>query len=147
VDVLVVDDDMFVREAVAEILEDEGLEVAQASSGEAALEALGTSDAVAPSVLVVDVHLGRGRMGGVALAIALRGRWPALGIVVISSHQASLGHAGVLACRERRLMKPFPPGMLVRAVRELADHTAGTGGSREAEANQSHSLSPLVETR
>jgi CheY-like chemotaxis protein len=123
-DVFVVDEERFVREVAAESLEEAGLDVAQASSGEAALEALNTSVNMAPTVLVAEVNLGRCRMDGITLALELRRRWPKLGIVVISGHAANLDRASVLAWRERRLMKPFSSEALVRAVCELSDDAA-----------------------
>jgi len=123
-DVLLVDGEALAREAAAESLEEAGLEVAQASSGEAALQALDASAAVVPTVLVTEVDLGCRRMDGIALALELRRRSPRLGIVVISGHVASLDRASVLASCERRLLKPFSSEALVRAVCELSDHAA-----------------------
>jgi two-component system, NtrC family, nitrogen regulation response regulator NtrX len=146
-DVLVVDGDALAREAVAEALEEEGLEVAQASSGEVAVQAMDASAGAAPKVLVSDVHLGPGRMDGTALAAALRGRWPALGVVVISGHGQIPGGPDALAGHERHLVKPFPPGALVRAVRELTDHAGADASSCETARERSSQSSPSAEPR
>jgi CheY-like chemotaxis protein len=119
-DVLMVEDETLLREALTESLEAAGLQVAGAASGEAALEVmLAQAGQPPPPVLVTDVNLGRGRMDGIALAAELRHRWPALGVVVMSGHAPNLARCVALAPHERRLLKPFAAGALVQAVREL----------------------------
>ncbi len=61
VDVLLVEDQGPVRAVLAELLEDAGLEVAEAASGEAALCCI--ARAGPPDVLVTDLDLGPG-VGG-----------------------------------------------------------------------------------
>ena len=53
--VLVVDDDPYIREALSEVLGDEGYPVATARDGEEALERLGT--APAPSLILLDLRM------------------------------------------------------------------------------------------
>ena len=125
-EVLLVDDDPLIREAVADALGAAGLKVGQAADAEAALAAdrIGTGAEPPPAVLVTDVNLGPG-MDGLALAEAARRRLPGLGIVYITGRPSNLdGHA--LGARERFLPKPFAPETVVRAVRSLlaAPHPA-----------------------
>lgn len=119
-DVFVVEDEPLVREIITESLQETGLEVGEAASAEAALEALAAHGGKPPSpVLVTDVNLGHSRMDGIALAAELRHRWPALGVVVISGQEANLARSAALAPNERHLFKPFSPDALVHAVHEL----------------------------
>ncbi|MBV1798887.1 response regulator [Siccirubricoccus sp. G192] len=119
-DVLVVEDEVLLREVLTESLEAAGLQVAGAASAEAALEAmLAHPGQPPPPVLVTDVNLGRGCMDGFALVAELRHRWPALGVVVMSGYAPNLARCVALAPHERHLLKPFAPGALVRAVHEL----------------------------
>jgi CheY-like chemotaxis protein len=152
-DVLLVEDEPLVREAVAEALDEAGLEVARADSAEAALAALGVApnghptaeaapdhpppDAALPAVLVTDVNLGpASALDGFALAAALRRRWPGIGVVVITGRMANLARCAELAPPERHFLKPFAPEALVQAVRELAaappasDLACGRGPAR-----------------
>jgi CheY-like chemotaxis protein len=147
-DVLLVEDEPLVREAVAEALGEAGLDVAQAGSAEGALAAVGlAADAAAsaaavprrppattgvpappppapPAVLVTDVNLASAADGaaldGFALAAALRRRWPTLGVVVTTGREANLARCAELTPPGRHFLKPFAPEELVRAVRELA---------------------------
>ena len=53
--VLVVDDDPYIREALAEVLEDEGYRVATARDGEEALERLGREPL--PALILLDLRM------------------------------------------------------------------------------------------
>jgi DNA-binding response OmpR family regulator len=118
-DVLLVEDEPLVREMVTEWLEDAGLRVAAAANAEVALALTGVFDKSPPPVLVADAWLGPNSMDGITLAAELRHRWPGLGVVTMTEDEAALTRWGAPAPRERRLVKPFSPVALVRAVREL----------------------------
>lgn len=81
--VLVVDDDLDIRETLVELLEDEGYMVDTAADGEAALGQL--RDAAEPSVILLDLMMPR--MDGFAFLQELRGdpRLAALPIVVLTA--------------------------------------------------------------
>jgi CheY-like chemotaxis protein len=116
-DLLVVEDEPLVRHSVVESLRDAGFDVSDASHAEAALEA--AEAAGPPAVLVADLDLGPGsRLGGVALAAAMRRRWPWLGVLYVSGDPESLA-ACRPGARERCLAKPFSVTRLVRAVHDL----------------------------
>lgn len=116
-DVLVVEDEALVRECLSEQLLEEGLAVAEADSAEAAL-ALAQADGI-PAVVVTDVNLGAG-MNGLALAAEVHKRWPAAGVVVMTGNPLNLEEHPV-APHERCLLKPFQPGAMLRAIRELME--------------------------
>ena len=118
-DVLLVEDEALIREMLAEDLADAGLDVAEAPSAEAALDAAsGAGEAGrTPSVLVTDVDLGGG-MDGLALAAEARRRWPGVGVVVMTGRPANLDGRRPDP-REVCLLKPFGPPRLAAAVGEL----------------------------
>jgi CheY-like chemotaxis protein len=113
--VLVVDDDPDILEAICDILDAEGYDVARARHGE---EALSQVEARRPAVVLLDLMMPV--MDGVAFAQALRLR-PAVRdvpIVVISAdgnpqRAASVGASGYLA-------KPFDIEALLAQVAAIA---------------------------
>jgi DNA-binding NtrC family response regulator len=78
--VLVVDDDGGVRQAMADVLSDEGYEVRVAENGQRALEQL---DAQVPALLVTDLEMPE--VGGERLIAQARERHPQLPILVLTS--------------------------------------------------------------
>ena len=118
-DVLLVEDEALIREMLAEDLADAGLDVAEASSAEAALGAATAAGEAGrrPSVLVTDVNLGGG-MDGLALAAEARRRWPEMGVVVMTGQPANLNGRRPDP-REVCLLKPFGPPRLAAAVHHL----------------------------
>ncbi|KIG13891.1 Response regulator of zinc sigma-54-dependent two-component system [Enhygromyxa salina] len=79
--ILVVDDEDGVREFMAEVLEDQGYEVDQASDGAAALTML---EAAAYQLLLTDLKMPR--LGGMELVRRIRAEQPELGVIVLSAH-------------------------------------------------------------
>ena len=118
-DVLLVEDEALVREMLAEVLTDAGLDVAATSSAEGALRVAGEAwDASQPpQVLVTDVDLGAG-MDGVALVAEIRRRWPDLGVVVMTGRPSNLNGRDPDP-DEICLHKPFRPHRLTTAVQDL----------------------------
>lgn len=112
--VLLVDDDAFIRDSLADLLADVGWCVTGAASAEEALLVAGASGA--PDVLITDVLLGRG-MNGLALITAARHRWPLVRAVLISGADIP---DPVLAPSDRYLRKPFSGNLLIRLVMEVA---------------------------
>lgn len=126
-DVLLVEDEPLVREMLAEGLADAGLRVAEASSAEAALDAVGAAAEAGrpPRILVTDVDLGSG-IDGLALAAEARRRWPDLGVVVMTGRPSNLDGRRPDLC-EVRLLKPFGPSRLTAAVQELLGRSGNRG--------------------
>src|SRR4051794_10137111 len=114
-DVLVVEDEAFLREIITEGLTDEGFAVAEAPSAEQALAL--TETAGAPDVVVTDVELGHG-MNGLALAEEVQRRWPETRVVIMTGNPEGV-QAHTFGEQERYLTKPFGSARLVSAVREL----------------------------
>lgn len=79
--VLVVEDEILIRFAIADHLRDEGLRVIEASSAEEAQAVFKTDEPI--EILFSDVDLGRG-MSGVALATWVRETYPDVRILLTS---------------------------------------------------------------
>jgi two-component system nitrogen regulation response regulator NtrX len=82
-DVLVVDDEVDIRELVAGILEDEGYAVRVAADSDQALAAL---RARKPALLVLDIWMQGGGMDGLELLDMVKGLDPDLPVIMISGH-------------------------------------------------------------
>ncbi len=119
-DVLLVEDDVLVRECLGEALSDAGWRVSEAAGATEALDRMATNGM--PGVLVADMALGRG-MSGLALIVAVHLRWPEAGAVLISGTDMA---EPTLDPGDRFLRKPFDVDTLTRAVLELAGRQ-GTG--------------------
>jgi DNA-binding NarL/FixJ family response regulator len=83
--VVIADDSRLLREGIASLVSGEGIEVvAQASSAE---ELLAAVDAHAPDVAIVDIRMPPTHtLEGLEAAVAMRSRWPALGVLVLSHY-------------------------------------------------------------
>lgn len=117
VNVLLVENDASVRGCIAEMLEEAGLRVAEASNATEALAWMHAS--TPPPVLVADLCLGHG-MDGVALIAALRDRTPALCAILISAGEVA---EDKLDRCDAFLPKPFHGDDLVRAIKAAGGET------------------------
>jgi DNA-binding NtrC family response regulator len=106
---LVVEDDPLQRAFVADLLKDEGLEVVECASAEAA-ELVLASTGNELRALVTDVNL-PGGMSGVELAQFAKRRFPALNVVMVSGRGSPY-----IPHEARFLMKPYAPNDLLDAV-------------------------------
>lgn len=107
---LVVDDEMPVRALAARILRRAGWEVAEAASGDEALEE--APDAL--DVLVSDVAMPG--LDGPGLAAALRLRFPDLRVVLMSGYADAAQRAALAEARIDFVAKPFAAEALIAAV-------------------------------
>ncbi|MGE7204453.1 sigma-54-dependent transcriptional regulator [Sphingomonas sp. NPDC019816] len=82
-DILVVDDELDIRELVAGVLEDEGYEARVAADSDAALEAVA---ARRPSLVLLDVWLQGSKLDGLELLDEIKRRDPSIPVLVISGH-------------------------------------------------------------
>ena len=126
VSVLVVDDESDIREAVAEVLADEGYVVHGAGDG---AEALRKARAVHPDIVLLDLMMPG--MNGWEFRAAQKGD-PELSdipVVVLSAlgRVAGMDAAGFI-------QKPFDLDELLDAVREHADGHDGSGGGGHSHA-------------
>lgn len=114
VTVLLVEDDDYIRDCLAELLADNGWRVTAVAG---AAQALRMADVgMVPDVLVTDLRLGHG-MNGTALISAARRRWPLVCAVLMSGADVA---EPILARGDQYLCKPFSGGRLVQIIAELA---------------------------
>jgi CheY-like chemotaxis protein len=106
---LVVEDDPLQREVMADLLKEEGLEVVECSTAEAA-ELVLVSTGTELKALVTDINLA-GKMSGVELAAYAKRRFPHINVVMISGKGPPY-----VPDATSFLMKPFRPKELLRAV-------------------------------
>ena len=113
--ILLVEDEAPIRRLAARILTEAGFEVTALEDAEAALEHL-ADGAEAPDLLISDVSMPG--MDGVALAQALRARFPGLPVLLISGYAEAMLGADRMREGMRHLQKPF-------RMAELRDAVAG----------------------
>lgn len=117
--VLVVEDEALISELVSEVLEENGFEVHTATTGEAALNYLQSSDEV--DVLFTDINL-EGRMDGSTLAKAARERRPDLPIVYCSGRYSPSAIAPLMP-RSVFVKKPYDLGDICTLLSRLTGTT------------------------
>ena len=108
---LLVEDDTFQREILADVLKDEGFEVIECTTAEAA-ELIIASTGTELQALVTDNNLA-GAMSGAELAQYASSRHPQMNIIVMSGK--TVNHIPVNATF---LQKPFTTEQLLEAVRD-----------------------------
>ncbi len=123
--VLLVEDEPLVRMIAADILEDAGFEVVEASTARAALSILEKRGDV--KALFTDIDM-PGGMNGLELAGIVHTRWPRIALVVTSGvYRAAVDQLpddGVF------IGKPYPAQAAVRVIRELIRRHFGEGQPR-----------------
>lgn len=117
-DILIVEDEDDIRDMIAGILSDEGYQVRQAATSEAALDAV---KARVPNLIILDVWLKGSSMDGIELLDRIKVSTPAIPIIVISGHGTV--ETAVSAIRKGAfdyIVKPFKAAkLLVTASRAL----------------------------
>jgi CheY-like chemotaxis protein len=124
-DMLLVEDDDLVREALVELLSAEQHVICCLACAEDALALPETQDA--PAVVVTDINLGSG-MDGLALGAALRERWQTTGLVYISGLSSQMRDR-TLHRNERFVPKPFRFQDLLQAIHEVTTCAGRAGGT------------------
>jgi DNA-binding response OmpR family regulator len=113
--IMVVEDEYDVREVLIDVLTDEGFEILEAETADAALPLL-LQEGV--RLIVTDINL-PGSIDGIALAKAARERLPSIPIVFISGRPGKLSDARVVGDPSVFLQKPFSLRMFVSDVQRL----------------------------
>jgi two-component system response regulator FlrC len=122
-DILVIEDDPIMREALAEWLQGAGYGVRTAADGSAGLAAVTLAQ---PALVVTDIHMPG--MNGATVISELRRHHPRVAIIAISGLFNS-GHgldadAAIALGAARALAKPFKRAELLHAVAELLGRPA-----------------------
>jgi CheY-like chemotaxis protein len=114
--VLVVEDEFLIRMHAAEMIEEAGFEVVEASNADEAVAILEARLDIA--VVFTDIQM-PGSTDGLKLARAVRSRWPPIHIVATSGfvdvRTTDLPDGG------RFLPKPYSPAQIIGALRELTE--------------------------
>jgi two-component system, cell cycle sensor histidine kinase and response regulator CckA len=115
--VLVVDDELTVRQLVGRVLQADGWRVLEAEHGRDALAVL---ESHAPAIALVLSDVLMPEMNGPELAREASRRWPAMPFLFMSGFAGDdmLEH-GQLAPETPLLRKPFMPATLTTAIRAL----------------------------
>jgi two-component system nitrogen regulation response regulator NtrX len=118
-EILVVDDEIDIRELMAGILSDEGFETRGASDSDAALAAVAQRR---PHLVVLDVWLQGSRLDGIQVLEVLKREHPDLPVVIISGHGTI--ETAVAAIKKGAydfIEKPFKADRLVHVVRRALE--------------------------
>jgi two-component system nitrogen regulation response regulator NtrX len=145
-DILVVDDEVDIRDLVAGILQDEGYSVRTAKNADDAISAIQTRR---PHLVLLDIWLEGSRLDGLALLDVIKGEHPDMPIVMISGHGTI--ETAVAAIRRGAydfIEKPFNADRLVlvagraietlrlkrevKSLKQLAPHSDKLVGSSPA---------------
>lgn len=106
---------MFVRMIAVEVIEDAGYDVVEAENAELAMNLLDERDDI--GVLFTDIMM-PGKMDGLALAAAVRDRWPTMPIILTSGHAYESGDA--LSGAACFLQKPYRARLLIDQLARIA---------------------------
>jgi CheY-like chemotaxis protein len=112
--VLVVEDEVLIRLAIADSIADSGLTVYQAANADQAIHMLELHPDI--RALFTDIDM-PGSMDGLRLARAVRDRWPPVKIVITSGH-VKIKHEE-LPVEGRFFAKPYDADKVVRTLRDL----------------------------
>jgi CheY-like chemotaxis protein len=123
-DILIIEDDAIMREALADWLQAAGYGVRKAADGSAGLLAVKLA---APALVVTDIYMPG--TSGAAVIAELKQGCPEIPIIAISGlfnsgRELDAGAAIALGAA-RALTKPFKRGELLRAVADLLGSPAG----------------------
>ncbi len=123
--IIVVDDDDNVREAIADLCRDDGIDVvATAADG---VDAVAAAARLSPDVVVMDMRMPR--MNGIDATREIRTSMPRIAVIVVSAYEdPALSRAALAAGAADYLVKGSAHHTLCSSIRALAD-AAGTEGT------------------
>ncbi len=126
--ILLVEDEVAVRDAVRSLLARLGYQVIAAKDGADALDRIRRDRTLALDLLLTDVVMPG--MNGRELAARLRAQHPGAGVLFMSGYAHDVFAPGeVLDEAVDLVAKPFSPEALARRVREALDRRAGAAGA------------------
>jgi len=117
--ILIVEDEVFIRWALAEDLSDAGFIVLQAFNASEALKVLQSSMPV--DLLITDIRM-PGPMDGLELATYARANWPQLKIMIISGNLPDLP---ANAPADAIVEKPYTEAVVTERVQKLLGRLGG----------------------
>ena len=113
--VLVIEDEPVLRIDIADLLEDGGFEVVEATSVENAIHVLETRPDI--RIVYMDLDMPKG-VAGLKIAAAIRDRWSPIEIILTASRVD--GARIRLPVRARFFAKPIDPAQVMETVRAFA---------------------------
>ncbi len=119
--VLVVEDELFVREPIAEYLRDCGYHVLEAADAREAISLVDASAGV--DVVFSDVRM-PGDMDGFALAHWLRTHHPEVSVLLTSGYYAVRNRGGAAIEDVKLIEKPYSQAQVLRRIRALLESDA-----------------------
>lgn len=108
--VLLVEDEVLIRMAMADALRDEGFVVIEATYPKEAVSAV--NGGLRPHVLFTDIRM-PGDMDGVALAGVLQAQLPDLHVFIASGHEKGVSEASRL---QNFIVKPYEPTEVAKRI-------------------------------
>jgi CheY-like chemotaxis protein len=122
-DILVIEDDPIMREALADWLQAAGYGVRTAADGSAGLAAVKFA---VPALVVTDIHMPG--TNGATVILELKQRYPQVAVIAISglfnSGRGLDAEAALALGADRALAKPFKRAELLRALAEILGRAA-----------------------
>ncbi|MGY3355256.1 CheY-like chemotaxis protein [Bradyrhizobium sp. GM0.4] len=114
--VLVVEDETFIRMDVVDTLRAAGFDILEATNADEAIQMLERNPHV--RLIFTDIDM-PGSMNGLKLAASVRDRWPPVRIIATSGHVKI--RVGDLPEDARFFPKPYQVAQIVDAIRELTN--------------------------
>jgi CheY-like chemotaxis protein len=111
--VLVVEDEIFIRLAIAEVLRNASFRVIEAGNADEALAVLNSGCSI--DALVTDIRM-PGSIDGLGLADRVRSAWPHMKIIVVTSYSPTWPDPALF---DLFIGKPYDPGHFIQRVRQL----------------------------
>jgi len=111
--ILVVDDEVFVRLDIAEVLRNANFRVIEAVNADEALTVLDSDNSI--DVLMTDIRM-PGSIDGIDLAAKVRSTWPHMKIIVVTSYSPTWPDPTVF---DLFIGKPYDPARFIQRVRQL----------------------------
>lgn len=114
IQVLVVEDEAFIRMDVVDMLRAAGFDIQEAANADEAIQMLERHSNV--RLIFTDIDM-PGSMNGLKLVAAVRDRWPPIRIIATSGHFKI--RAGDLPADARFIPKPYKLVQIIDAIHEL----------------------------
>jgi CheY-like chemotaxis protein len=112
--ILIVEDELLIRQDAVDMIEAAGFEVVQAGNADEAIKILEARSDI--QLVFTDIQM-PGSMDGLRLAAAVRGRWPPIKIVATSGHYAL--RDGELPEGSVFMQKPYNSATVGRVLHEM----------------------------
>lgn len=119
-DVLIVDDEVDIRDLISDILKDEGYATRVAGSSDEALKAVAER---VPSVLVLDIWLQGSELDGLGVLELVKKKYPELPVIMISGHgNIETAVSAIRIGAFDFIEKPFKEDRLLLVVQRALEH-------------------------